>query len=134
MRMARDRGEGNADAILESLTSDQVAELLALEELEPRGPNRDDLRFARLVCWLVSAIPFRGKDATQPKEEQIFATLRTDPLLQVMSGKEIGAAFRRMGARRVKGGKLVEKAAQAKQPAAKPPAPKPTGRKKKRKG
>jgi hypothetical protein len=118
--MARDRGEGDADAVLEALSADQVAELVALEELEPRGPNRDDLRFARLACWLISAIPFRGKDAQQPKEEDIFATLRRDPLAGRMTGQEIGMALSRNGVKRAKDAREES----MKRPAKKPLVPK----------
>jgi hypothetical protein len=102
MRMARDAGHADANAVLESMTADQVCELLALEELEPRGPNREDFRIAQLICWIVGNIPFRGKDATTPKASDIFGTLRTDPLANVMSGSEIASAFRKAGVKRRK--------------------------------
>lgn len=129
MRMARDRGEGDADTVLQKLTSDQVAELLALEELEPRGPNRDDLRFARLACWLISAIPFRGKDAQQPKESDVFATLRVDPVAAAMSGDQIAAQFHAMGAKRVKKGQKGSGEAEKEKPPTRQRTPKPPGKK-----
>lgn len=93
--MARDAGHADADAVLAAMTADQVCDLLALEELEPRGPNRDDRRFARLASAVVNNIPFRGREAKALREADVFDTLRPDPLAAAMTAAEIKAAVGR---------------------------------------
>jgi hypothetical protein len=93
--MARDAGHADADRVLAAMTAGQVCDLLALEELEPRGPIRDDRRFARLASAVVNNIPFRGKDAKALREADVFETLRTDPLAAAMAADEIRATVAR---------------------------------------
>jgi hypothetical protein len=94
MRLARQRGSGDYQAVLAELDADDVARLLAFEALEPWGSVREDRRIARLITHIVASIPFRGKDATVPKEEEIFPdTLRRDPRLDFMTAGELKATM-----------------------------------------